>query len=587
MGAVWASGAAVLAFGAAPLRQKPLPEFTWVMTLTALLALTEYFPLLVGTGATSVAVPVAMAAAFILDPLPAAWVAALGIAVSNLARGRAPRVIAFNAAQYALGTALGGWAARAAHPPPDWHWLVEPAVFAAVFYATSNLVTDGLLLLRLPKYPFRQWWDKTRAELFSALATLAYGMLMLLVGRGMEVTSLGLVYLFAPVVAMGAITHALTNLRRLNHRLKALFQASLQAARTDGVSGLEGLLSRLTQVIDHQVGIIYLAQPDGTLEAVAVRGADRAAVARRAMGEGIAGWVAERNQPVLLADATRDPRVQPPQGQPGLSRSVLAVPVVAQDRLLGVIILGRGLSHSFQAEDQQLLTVFAGQVAVAVQAEQAAREREQLAVIEERNRLGREMHDRIAQSLTGVVLQIEHLERQSEPDPGILARRLPVVRERLRETLREVRRSIANLRPGALEVKDLAAALADHAADLARQHGIPVECAVKGQVRPLSTMVEEAACLIGAEALTNACRHARPSQVRLTLEYGPEVLRLQVVDDGAGFHLAETLRATRRRGRFGLMGINERVQRLGGTLDIESRPGAGTRLTATVPLAGE
>jgi signal transduction histidine kinase len=209
-----------------------------------------------------------------------------------------------------------------------------------------------------------------------------------------------------------------------------------------------------------------------------------------------------------------------------------------------------------------------------------ARERYQ-AILNERSRLARELHDTLEQGLAGIKLQLEAVAGSVDGSPEVARHSLDVAREMLRYALNEARRSVLDLRSQALENGDLAGALSD----LARQmtHGTPLtaEVRVVGAPRPLAASQEHHLLRIGLEALTNSIKHSGAAHIEIELHFGDGATELSVRDDGCGFaHDGVDTPA----GHFGLRGIRERVDKLGGSLCLKSRPGDGTRLEVTVPL---
>jgi signal transduction histidine kinase len=207
------------------------------------------------------------------------------------------------------------------------------------------------------------------------------------------------------------------------------------------------------------------------------------------------------------------------------------------------------------------------------------------ATLEERNRIAREIHDTLAQGLAGIVVQLGATERALQAAPTEVPEHLDLAQRMAREALAEARRSVWNLRAAALERGDLADALRGVAARQSRD-GLTATFAQVGAPRALPPDVESALLRVGQEALANAVKHARASQVELTLAYAPGIVRLTVQDDGDGFAPGALAYAPAdAAGGFGLLGMRERLAALGGSLTATSAGGAV--VTATVPLAEE
>ncbi|WP_367872272.1 sensor histidine kinase [Luteolibacter sp. Populi] len=210
--------------------------------------------------------------------------------------------------------------------------------------------------------------------------------------------------------------------------------------------------------------------------------------------------------------------------------------------------------------------------------EHETQRREFEAVLTERGRFAREIHDSLAQGLTSISLQLECVRDDIPPDAAQARTHLETARGLVRDSLREARRTVWNLRPLALGEADLATALQRFAHDLTRDGKVTCSQEIEGTPRPLPADHESALLRIGQEALTNAIRHAAPNRIVVRLRFGTGWVTLTVSDNGQGFDVAG------RVGQgYGLTGMHERVAALGGSLSIDSRPGHGTEVSATLP----
>ncbi|MGP4100872.1 sensor histidine kinase [Nonomuraea sp. KM90] len=197
-------------------------------------------------------------------------------------------------------------------------------------------------------------------------------------------------------------------------------------------------------------------------------------------------------------------------------------------------------------------------------------------VLEERQRMAREIHDTIAQGLTGIVTQLEAVDTETG-SPAVRSR-LDQVRTLARDSLTEARRSVQALRPSPLQHEaQLATALEEVAAKWSLSTGVPASVSVTGDPRPLHVEVETALLRVAQEALANVAKHASAGRVGLTLSYMEDVVALDVRDDGRGFTPGPG------EGGFGLIAMRQRIIRLAGDFAVESAPGQGTGISATVP----
>jgi signal transduction histidine kinase len=202
------------------------------------------------------------------------------------------------------------------------------------------------------------------------------------------------------------------------------------------------------------------------------------------------------------------------------------------------------------------------------------------AVLHERTRVARELHDTLEQGLAGLSLQLEAVDGSFRTAPERASESLDLARQMLRYSLEETRRSVMDLRAQALESRDLPGALESLARQMTLNTTAEAHVRVTGPVQRLDAAKEHHLLRIGLEALTNAVKHGRATHIEIELRFGPDSTDLIVTDNGQGLESSE--RAT-GGAHFGLQGVRERVDKLGGLLNVDSAPGAGTRLAVSVP----
>jgi two-component system NarL family sensor kinase len=225
----------------------------------------------------------------------------------------------------------------------------------------------------------------------------------------------------------------------------------------------------------------------------------------------------------------------------------------------------------------------ADQIAVAIENARLVERARELAASEERNRLAREIHDTLAQGLAAITLHLEMVDTLLESAAAPRARE--VVQRALalaRANMEEARRSVHGLRAAPLDGRTLAQALTTLAAESAAQGGLIIDVDIVDGSRPLPVRVETGVYRIAQEALANVLRHAQARHATLHLLTLPDRLHLTIDDDGQGFDPAQVPGSS-----YGLIGLNERARLLGGSLHVQSTPGAGTRLDVDIPLDGK
>jgi len=256
------------------------------------------------------------------------------------------------------------------------------------------------------------------------------------------------------------------------------------------------------------------------------------------------------------------------------------LPVVDRGRRLGVLVVGRrSRGERLRPEEESALRDVAGRagallLAGELQADlQRSVERTVTAREEERRRLRRDLHDGVGPALAGMALQLDSLAGRLGDDPA-LAQRAEILRDRLRGTVGEVRRIVDGLRPAVVDELGLAQALGQLATDDDTAVSVVVTTDLPAE---LPAAVEVAAYRIAGEAVTNALRHANPGRVVVEAYVTSGSLRLRVTDDGTGF-------GTNTTAGVGLASLHDRAAEVGGTLVVDSRPGAGTRVVAVLPM---
>lgn len=263
-------------------------------------------------------------------------------------------------------------------------------------------------------------------------------------------------------------------------------------------------------------------------------------------------------------------------------RAILFVPMLIAGQVAGIIGVRFKEKRAFRREEIELTRALAHQAMLAIQLTRLSRQSRQSAVIAERNRMARDIHDTLAQGFTGVIVQ---LEAAADANSKGLAKEaeehLNQASDLARESLKEARRSVWALRPRALEEKNLGEALEGLIRKMTAGTIVRAEFMLQGTPRKLPPKWDENLLRIGQEVLTNTLRHAHASHFAARLVFDPPGIRMELRDNGRGFDPAS------KHDGFGLLGISERVEGMGGHLTLRSADGAGTAITVTLPLADD
>jgi signal transduction histidine kinase len=295
---------------------------------------------------------------------------------------------------------------------------------------------------------------------------------------------------------------------------------------------------------------------------------------------GLLGAMLESDESQRTPDIRRDPRFRGwwPSAHP-VMRSFMGVPIVGGDRVVGAFYLTDKESEAeFTAADQELIEMLAPHAALAMENARLSERSRELSIVEERNRLARDLHDSLVQKLFGVVLAAKSASTLLERDAGHARAQVDRLGELAQDAISELRSLVFQLRPVAIETEGLAEALRKHVDVLRRVHSTTLSLELSGTPR-LRPGVDDEVFRIAQEALHNALRHARAESVAVRLEENGEELWLSVSDDGVGF---DPSAAALRSRRLGLTSMEERARELGGRLEIESAPGAGTSVRLEV-----
>jgi len=256
-----------------------------------------------------------------------------------------------------------------------------------------------------------------------------------------------------------------------------------------------------------------------------------------------------------------------------------SIPLYKGDEKLGVMNVASPGWRSLSPEDLELLYTIGDLLSVAVERARLFDRSASYGAVEERNRLAREIHDTLAQGLTAAALQLESADALLDSGSGKVRKPLRRALSLMRSNLEEARRSVLDLRAAPLEGRPLSGALKVLVERWRAQTGTEARYEAVNGGRPLPPRVEAALYRVCQEALTNVASHADAARVTVRLVSTLAEVRLSVEDDGRGFDVSET-----SADRHGLIGMEERIQILGGILDVTSIPGDGTKILASLPL---
>jgi signal transduction histidine kinase len=356
---------------------------------------------------------------------------------------------------------------------------------------------------------------------------------------------------------------------------------------------LDRALGRVLEVVGglESRGAIFLLDPWGqTLKLRAHRGVspEFLEVAQEVpLGECLCGITAESGEVLVVRNALEHPNhARCPESEP---HSHVCVPLKSKERLLGVIDFYLHVDESIDVIDQQMYAAIGRQVGVAVE---NARLCESLrfyvrritrAQEDERRRIARELHDDTVQSLIDLSRRLDHLASSGDSFSDSSLERMEHLQVRIGEILQGVRRYSRDLRPSVLDDLGLLPAVEGLLADL-RSEGLATSLEIVGEERRLAPEIELELFRSVQEALNNVRRHARATEVSITVQFSDRRVRITVQDNGRGFELLGSTGDFALTGKFGLLGMEERAQLLRGHFKVLTSHGKGTIVIVDVPV---
>jgi two-component system sensor histidine kinase DevS len=376
-----------------------------------------------------------------------------------------------------------------------------------------------------------------------------------------------------------------STLTRRNEQLALLNQ--IVTALASSLELEEILNQTLALLMAHfkvEAGEIFLKEEDGeTLRLVLHRGEAAEAFWTRTrfrIGEGMVGQAAETMQPVINHHLDRDEHGNRQAVADAGFKQVTCIPLTARGEAVGVLTIATRSRKIISKSELALLVSVAAGAGTAIENARLHSNVRRLAVLEERERIGMDLHDGTIQSIYGVGLALENAHALLRENPTLAEDRLKKAMEDLNHTIRDIRSYILDLRPRQLQGESLIEGLGRLMSEF--RMNTKVEVSLAGPKEPLTDLPQMHAMSlfhICQEALANIAKHAGASKVTIDLWATPERVLLEVSDDGAGFEVDKTSKTV----GHGLANMQTRVKNVGGDVDISSAPGEGTSILAWVP----
>ncbi len=378
--------------------------------------------------------------------------------------------------------------------------------------------------------------------------------------------------------------------RELAHRALQMETSAKVSREITAILDIDTLLSRVVELI-HQAFTYYSVQiflVDAETDQLVLHAASGEAgrklridgLSLPLQGRSLNSTAVRRNEAILVNDVSKEPSFWTTESLPN-TKSELVIPLRVGQQVIGTLDVQMDMVEAFREDDLLVYQSLGDQIAIAIENARLYDRSRELAILEERTRLARELHDSVTQALFSVHCQAGAVATYLEKDLARSRQELEQLRRTAHEALQEMRALIFDLRPVSLKQAGLAAALRDQVEQQRRTGGPELLFEESGSCS-LPPRVEEHLYHIAQEALRNAVKHSRAQRITVSLAVKPECVDLSVADDGRGFD-PQSVAADDRRS-FGLIGLRERARLLNGSLDILSKPGEGTRVQVRVPI---
>lgn len=348
---------------------------------------------------------------------------------------------------------------------------------------------------------------------------------------------------------------------------------------------LQLIVDRVRELVEARYAALGIVDQQGQITQFITSGItaeQRAAIGPLPRGRGLLGLIIRENRPYRIPSIADHPESYgfPPNHPP--MTSFLGVPVTMKGDVLGRLYLTEKQgAPQFSADDQALVETFALHAGIAIDNARLHEQVRRLAVVDERDRISRDLHDSVIQMIYGVTLSLDDLPELVTADPEEASRRADEAVDALHGVIRDIRHFIFGLRPLLLDSGSLNEGLRSLAGEL--QRNTATEIVINGEAPedlPLAVVADLLS--IAREALANIARHAKAQHATLGVSIAGETLTLEITDDGQGMDPARPL----DRSHNGLANMQARADALGGTCSVDSRPGGGTRIIVNVPIHG-
>jgi signal transduction histidine kinase len=414
--------------------------------------------------------------------------------------------------------------------------------------------------------------------------SIIYGTLFLILGnqnRG-DIDVFSFFFFFSPLVGLALLSSSIVHLKAERNRLKALFSlTSMLNKMLPTKEWIDVLRVSFHELIDVD-GMVIWTLENNKWEVSYYEGR---VFGEQDLCESEMVWFEQLRKPYIVGNKAKEYIPAELFFNQAL-RSFIFAPLVIDNTTIGVLAVARVRTRSFSQEEVQAISTLANQLAIIIKTKTLIVEKEKRTLLEERNRIARDIHDGVAQTLAGALMKLETAQRKWNKSPEETLFLISDSMDKLRESLKQIRQSIYALRPYPTERVGMQLAMEKKMKELEQETSVTFAFEERGNKSPLSPMVEKILFDIFSESVQNILKHAEATKVEILLSYQKEHILFKIKDNGIGFSLVEAMLKARKEPHFGILQMNDAVEKISASLQIDSKPGAGTEISVCVPRMG-
>jgi two-component system, NarL family, sensor histidine kinase DegS len=509
------------------------------------------------------------------------------VTVEAIHRRRNFPSLLFNVGQYSISLAVAHLLTKVLKVfvvDGDLQTLLELSIimlfFNFSFVIINNLLVDVLIRLRPFPYSWKDWRLKTLQEIIVAIFSYLYIVFLVAYANQMEGYLIKCTYILFLLILV-LVAAAISFVKKVNNdreRMNSLYMVTTELNR-ESTKNFYEKISMLGETFN-AYALVILVKENEDWKVLLKHGDVKSDIL-------ISHKLKEELEAIQKTAffSGRDFKSLP--GKEIFNDEILSqafYPLMVDNEKIGFFIVGKLSELKFSFEEMRSFNVLSNFLASFVKTRALTFEYEKRMIVEERNRIAREIHDGIGQSLAGVVFQMESSLRKNQHEIGNLRQTIEQSIPKLRQSIKDVRQSIYSLKPCPSEQYGLKQAIQEKIQSIKAENEKEIVFLTKGEPYPLSIRSEKMIYDIVQESLQNAIKHSKAEKIEILLKYQSEDTLVKITDNGIGFSLYEKMVQAKIESHYGILNMNELAQKLGAKLIIDSAVGKGTEIKLSIPF---